>query len=148
MGDHGFTEDGAAGGQRKEIYTYKAPWTVFSMSWSKRQDPSSQFRLAIGSYVEQYSNCVTIVKKNPGSEDSNTSLYKAAEFDHPYPCTKIMWNPDIRHGSQDLIATTGDYLRVWSVKNDDTAGRVGACTVAKEALLNNNKYSPRDYEVS
>ena len=36
MGDHGFTEDGAAGGQRKEIYTYKAPWTVFSMSWSRR----------------------------------------------------------------------------------------------------------------
>ena len=58
---------------------------------SSRQDPSSQFRLAIGSYVEQYSNAVTIVKKNPSSEDFG-SLYKAAEFDHPYPCTKIMWS--------------------------------------------------------
>ena len=106
-----------------------------------RPDPSSQFRLAIGSYVEQYSNCVTIVKKSPGSDDSNASLYKAAEFDHPYPCTKIMWSPDLRHGAKDLIATTGDYLRVWSIRNDDTAGRPGAATVTKEALLNNNKTS-------
>ena len=22
--------------QRKEIYTYKAPWTVFAMAWSRR----------------------------------------------------------------------------------------------------------------
>ena len=37
MGDPaggGFAEGGP--GQRKEIYTYKAPWTVFSMSWSRR----------------------------------------------------------------------------------------------------------------
>lgn len=24
------------GGQRKEIYTYAAPWTVFAMAWSHR----------------------------------------------------------------------------------------------------------------
>lgn len=24
------------GGQRKEIYTYSAPWTVFAMAWSHR----------------------------------------------------------------------------------------------------------------
>ncbi len=82
-----------------------------------RQDPSSQFRLAIGSYVEQYSNAVTIIKKNPASEDLG-SLYKAAEFDHPYPCTKIMWSPDLRHGAKDLLATTGDYLRIWSCQDD------------------------------
>jgi hypothetical protein len=33
-GGGGFAEGGP--GQRKEIYTYKAPWTVFSMSWSRR----------------------------------------------------------------------------------------------------------------
>ena len=30
--------DGGGGGgdQRKEIYTYDAPWTVFSLAWSRR----------------------------------------------------------------------------------------------------------------
>lgn len=51
----------------------------------ERPDPSSQFKLAIGSYVEQYSNVVSIIKKNPASDEG--SLYKAAEFEHPYPCT-------------------------------------------------------------
>eukprot|EP00531_Pseudo-nitzschia_arenysensis_P015662 CAMPEP_0116119560 /NCGR_PEP_ID=MMETSP0329-20121206/2708_1 /TAXON_ID=697910 /ORGANISM="Pseudo-nitzschia arenysensis, Strain B593" /LENGTH=350 /DNA_ID=CAMNT_0003613273 /DNA_START=243 /DNA_END=1295 /DNA_ORIENTATION=+ len=126
----------ASQSQRKEIYTYKAPWPVFSLSWSRRPDPSSQFRLAIGSYLEQYSNVVSIIKKNSSSDDA---LYQAAEFDHPYPCTKIMWSPETRHGSQDLLATTGDYLRIWNV-NDDGSGR-GTLGVKKEALLNNNKSS-------
>ena len=102
-----------------------------------RQDPTSQFRLAIGSYVEQYSNAVHIVKKSPQSDDLG-SLYKAGEFDHPYPCTKILWSPDTRnYGTKDLLATTGDYLRVWNVTDD---GR-GGLSVKKEALLNNNKTS-------
>jgi WD repeat-containing protein 68 len=105
---------------------------------SFRPDPTSQFRLAIGSYLEQYSNVVSIIKKNPASDD-NGALYQAGEFDHPYPCTKIMWSPETRHGSQDLLATTGDYLRIWNV-NDDGSGR-GMLNIKKEALLNNNKSS-------
>jgi len=139
MGDpHARYPDGSVGGQRKEIYTYQADWDVFAMAWSKRQDASSQFRLAIGSNVEQYSNAVSIIKKNPASDD-NGSLYKAASFDHPYPCTKLMWTPDMRHGAQDLLATTGDYLRIWSVHDDDYSR--GTSTVKREALLNNNKTS-------
>ena len=107
-----------------------------------RQDPTSQFRLAIGSYVEQYSNAVHIVKKLPQSDDLG-SLYKAGEFDHPYPCTKILWSPDSRnYGAKDLLATTGDYLRVWNVSDDGT-GR-GTLSTKKEALLNNNKTSERN----
>jgi hypothetical protein len=109
-------------------------WKPFSCH---RPDPSSQFKLAIGSYVEQYSNVVSIIKKNPASDEG--SLYKAAEFDHPYPCTKIMWTTDMRHGSKDLLATTGDYLRVWNV-SDDGSG-IGTLSIKKEALLNNNKTS-------
>jgi len=131
--------------QRKEIYTYKAPWTVFAMAWSNRPDPSSQFRLAIGSYVEQYSNTVQIVNKRPadGSEADyghSNQVYMACEFDHPYPCTKILWSPDTRSGgARDLLATTGDYLRIWNV-TDDGSGR-GTLLHKREALLNNNKNS-------
>ena len=109
---------------RKEIYTYKAPWTVYAMSWSRRSpspsSSSSPFRLAIGSYIEQYSNVVSIIQKNPSSDDPSTSLYKVAEFDHPYPCTRLQWSPDTSQGSTDLLATTGDYLRLWSLGKDDT----------------------------
>lgn len=102
-----------------------------------RPDPSSQFRLAIGSYVEEYSNAVQIVKKNPASAgDLNSQLYQACEFDHPYPCTKILWSPDSRsQGGKDLLATTGDYLRIWNL-TDDQSGR-GTLIPNKEALLNN-----------
>jgi WD repeat-containing protein 68 len=104
----------------------------FQSASTTRPEPSSQFRLAIGSYVEQYSNVVSILKKNP----SEGNLYQAAQFDHPYPCTKIMWSPDLRHGANDLLATTGDYLRIWSVTDDGNG-----MSVQKEALLNNNKTS-------
>mmetsp|Transcript_21243 Transcript_21243/g.29778 ORF Transcript_21243/g.29778 Transcript_21243/m.29778 type:complete len:330 (-) Transcript_21243:492-1481(-) len=116
----------------------------------------TQFRLAIGSYVEQYCNTVRIVKKRPfedsnvGSVDMHTSsdldyqahyqLYDAAEFDHPYPCTNILWSPDTRNsGATDLLATSGDYLRLWKIA-DDGSGR-GTMITKKEAMLNNNKKS-------
>lgn len=108
-----------------------------------RHDPRSQFRLAIGSYVEQYSNGVHIVEKYlPERDDqpyvessSSQQLHKTGEFDHPYPCTKIMWSPDARNlGGKDLLATTGDYLRIWNVNNSRSNPQ-------KECLLNNNKNS-------
>eukprot|EP00934_Nitzschia_sp_Nitz4_P002490 Nitzschia sp. Nitz4//scaffold242_size29646//9977//11327//NITZ4_008048-RA/size29646-snap-gene-0.64-mRNA-1//1//CDS//3329543806//2480//frame0 len=123
------------GSARKEIYTYQAPWTVYSMAWSRRQDPSAMFRLAIGSFVEQYSNVVSIIKKSP----SQGNLYQAAEIDHPYPCTKLMWSPDMRMGAPDLLATTGDYLRLWSVHDSDASST--NLHIQKESLLNNNKTS-------
>jgi len=44
-------------GKRKEIYKYEAPWTVYSMNWSVR--PDKRFRLALGSFVEEYNNKVS-----------------------------------------------------------------------------------------
>ena len=45
-------------GKRKEIYKYEAPWTVYAMNWSVR--PDKRFRLALGSFVEEYNNKVTV----------------------------------------------------------------------------------------
>jgi DDB1- and CUL4-associated factor 7 len=87
--------------------------------------------------MEQYSNVVYIIKKLPQENDLGISLYKAGEFDHPYPCTKILWSPDARNqGGKDLLATTGDYLRVWNVNNSNNTSNP-----KKECLLNNNKTS-------
>lgn len=45
-------------GKRKEIYKYEAPWTVYAMNWSVR--PDKRFRLALGSFVEEYNNKVQL----------------------------------------------------------------------------------------
>ena len=74
--------------KRKEIYKYEAPWTLYGMNWSIR--PDKRFRLALGSFVEEYNNKVQIVML-----DEETSEFTARSvFDHPYPTTKIMWIPD------------------------------------------------------
>lgn len=138
---------------RKEIYTYKAPWTVFSLAWSNRIEQNAQFRLAIGSYIEQYTNTVQILKTKyqlqPNSEYPTMQIYSACEIEHPYPCTKILWSPEGKQanqsannfGGRDLLATTGDYLRLWSV-TEDGSGPEGTLKSNREALLiNNNRNS-------
>ena len=151
----------SGGQQRKEIYTYEAPWTVFSLAWSNRmeqqQQQNSQFRLAIGSYIEKYENSVQILKTRSGGVGEQTmDIYSACTIEHPYPCTKILWSPEgmqqisptgvvggggaSNFGSRDLLATTGDYLRLWSVSPDDENGG-GLLKSKKEAMLNNNNKS-------
>ncbi len=73
---------------------------------------------------------VEIVQLN---EDTGRFMSKAM-FDHPYPTTKIMWAPHkvLTGSEQDLLATTGDYLRLW---------RVGDDGVQVKSILNNNKSS-------
>jgi WD repeat-containing protein 68 len=56
-----------------------------------------------------------------------------SQFEHPYPATKVMWAPSTYNEPNDLLATTGDYLRVWSVGSDSQ--------VELKALLNNNRHT-------
>lgn len=95
--------------RRKEIYDYSAPWLIYSMSWSCRRD--QPFRLALGSFIEEYSNRVEIVQLN----DRSNEFEAKHSIDHPYPATKIMFLPDQGTASPDLLASTGDYLRIWEV---------------------------------
>jgi WD repeat-containing protein 68 len=53
-------------------------------------------------------------------------------FNHPYPTTKIMFIPDKDGQKPDLMATTGDYLRIWQICED---------RVQLKSALNNNKNS-------
>ena len=112
-----------AGVKRKEIYTYQAPWLIYGMNWSVRAD--QRFRLAIGSFEEEYSNSVRIIQL----DEETHQFVDNGGFEHPYPTTKIMWIPDQNGTRRDLLATTGDYLRLWNV-NDNKSVRL-------ECLLNN-----------
>ncbi|KAI8479558.1 DDB1- and CUL4-associated factor 7-like isoform X1 [Branchiostoma floridae] len=112
--------------KRKEIYKYEAPWTLYAANWSQR--PDRRFRLAVGSFLEEYNNKVQVISLDESAQE----LKASSMFDHPYPCTKIMWIPDNKGIFPDLLATSGDYLRVWRAGEPDTR---------LECLLNNNKNS-------
>ena len=43
-------------------------------------------------------------------------LEKRASFVHPYPATKVMFLPEVQTNWSDLVATTGDYLRLWEIR--------------------------------
>lgn len=53
---------GTATPKKKEIYKYTAPWSVYAMNWSLR--PDKKFRLALGSFIEDYSNKVGRIAQN------------------------------------------------------------------------------------
>lgn len=55
---HGPSMGVVSSGKRKEIYKYVAPWPLYSMNWSVR--PDKRFRLALGSFVEEYNNKVKL----------------------------------------------------------------------------------------
>ncbi|XP_037803903.1 DDB1- and CUL4-associated factor 7-like [Penaeus monodon] len=122
--------------KRKEIYKYSAPWTLYSMNWSVR--PDKRFRLAVGRLSKSGGGkkvFFTPTKCRLFQLDEDTSEFVVrSTFDHPYPTTKIMWIPDsVKMKYQDLLATSGDYLRVWQQGADGDTRM--AC------LLNNNKNS-------
>eukprot|EP01083_Nonionella_stella_P020774 57650_1 len=110
--------------KKKEIYTYTAPWLIYGMNWSAR----SKYKLALGSFVEEYNNKVEVIQLN---EETGTFETRGT-FDHPYPTTKIIWAPKQVQCKNDMLATTGDYLRLWRVEDDK---------IELSSLLNNNKNS-------
>lgn len=56
-----------------------------------------------------------------GLEEESSEFVCRNTFDHPYPTTKIMWIPDTKGIYPDLLATSGDYLRIWRVGKDAKA---------------------------
>lgn len=46
--------------KQKEIYTYDAPWPVYSINWSVRSDPRHKYRLAFGSFLEDFENQIKV----------------------------------------------------------------------------------------
>ena len=64
------------------------------------------------------SSCVVVVGVQIVDLDAEKGeLVKVGAFDHHYPATKIMWGPVTRTKEHDMVATTGDYLRLWNIKD-------------------------------
>jgi DDB1- and CUL4-associated factor 7 len=114
-----------AGGSSAEVVQYEAPWPLYGLGWSSRTDRPP--RLAIGSFVEEYSNKVEIVQQGA------TSLQRVCSFDHPYPTTKVAWMPDEKGIHPELIGTTGDFLRIWEL--DESGQAKTKCTLSNVRKL-------------
>ncbi|KAI1315921.1 ddb1 and cul4 associated factor 7 [Mortierella claussenii] len=146
---------------RKEILNYSAPWPVYGLDWSNQPTEREALRLAVGSFIEDGSNKIQVITLQEfaggeGKDYSPTSMsdwVAIAETNHQqYPVTKIKWEPykGGHRRSYDLLATTGDYLRLWDLKDDpehqdssNTIGRRRAPAIrqqlAQRAVLANTK---------
>eukprot|EP00033_Pygsuia_biforma_P002095 GCRY01002326.1.p1 GENE.GCRY01002326.1~~GCRY01002326.1.p1 ORF type:complete len:338 (-),score=33.39 GCRY01002326.1:26-1039(-) len=97
---------------KKDVHTYTAPWPVYSLSWTWRCD--NPFRLAIGSFIEEYQNKVAVLEV-----DSETGNFRSrGEIEHLYPATKISFIPSRNLNYPDLFATCGDFIRIWAPQSE------------------------------
>ncbi|OJZ87359.1 hypothetical protein ASPFODRAFT_44986 [Aspergillus luchuensis CBS 106.47] len=109
---------------------YIAPWPIYSMDWCKWPitGSSSSFggKIALGSYLEDNHNYIQIIDTHWTQPDPDTpdaaageiklDYVKTAEATHSYPVTRILWEPpSSQKQSTDLLATSGDHLRLWSL---------------------------------
>jgi len=112
--------------------TFESTSELFGLSWSTRQD--QPFRAAVSTFEENFENKVQIIDRSDPENTSKdpTSLTLISEFDHSYPATKVQWIPDFTATRPELIATTGDFLRIWDASN------ASASNPPKLACLLNN----------
>ncbi|TFK54519.1 WD40 repeat-like protein [Heliocybe sulcata] len=110
------------------VLQYEAPWPIFAMDWCKTPAPGqthrprSSFRLGVGSFTEDYRNRIAVIGLQDERvlvEDDYTDYSDftiLAEAHHGYPATCLQWQPAglvARVAGTELLATTGDALRVW-----------------------------------
>ncbi|GAO17878.1 hypothetical protein UVI_02030240 [Ustilaginoidea virens] len=161
--------DGGPGGHGQDLANtqpgpsnYLAPWAVYAFDWCKwPPQGNGAGKLALGSYLEDGHNFIQILDSQAvataqdvfPSSTSKCSLEftKIAEATHSYPVTRLLWEPpSSQKQSTDLLATSGDHLRLWSLPsetpatpgNNITGGGRDASFVTKLtplALLSNSK---------
>src|SRR5271154_1248064 len=55
----------------------------------------------------------------PSAPKYGIEFAKIAEATHSYPVTRLLWEPpSSQKQSTDLLATSGDHLRLWSLPSD------------------------------
>ncbi|KAK8103424.1 WD40-repeat-containing domain protein [Apiospora kogelbergensis] len=109
---------------------YLAPWALYAFDWCKwAPQGKGAGKVAIGSYLEDGHNFIQILDTQvvntpndiytPGSSKHSIEFTKVAEATHSYPVTRLLWEPpSSQKQSTDLLATSGDHLRLWSLPSD------------------------------
>nr|AAC18914.1 AN11 [Petunia x hybrida] len=92
--------------------TYDSTYPIYSMAFSSF--PTPRRRIAVGSFIEELNNRVELLSFN--EETLTLNPIPNLSFDHPYPPTKLMFHPNPIKSNNDILASSGDYLRLWEVK--------------------------------
>ncbi|KAJ9150444.1 WD repeat domain-containing protein [Pleurostoma richardsiae] len=112
---------------------YLAPWALYAFDWCKwPPQGNGAGKLALGSYLEDGHNFIQILDTQvvptpadvfvPGGSRYSMEFTKVAEATHSYPVTRLLWEPpSSQKQSTDLLATSGDHLRLWSLPSDTPA---------------------------
>ncbi|PPJ52604.1 hypothetical protein CBER1_11040 [Cercospora berteroae] len=110
---------------------YLAPFPTYAFDWCKWpvQGGSGAGKIAVGSYLEDPHNFIQILDTHitpqdvnvPGQAPYGIEYSKVAEATCAYPVTRILWEPpSSQKSSTDLLATSGDHLRLWSLPAPST----------------------------
>ncbi|KFY27593.1 hypothetical protein V493_03406, partial [Pseudogymnoascus sp. VKM F-4281 (FW-2241)] len=109
---------------------YLAPWAIYAFDWCKWPSHNNDAgKVAVGSYLEDGHNFIQILETSikpsspepysPSAPKYGLEFSKIAEATHSYPVTRLLWEPpSSQKQSTDLLATSGDHLRLWSLPAD------------------------------
>lgn len=109
---------------------------VYGLDWCKTTGSGpargkSYFRLALASFTEDYRNRISIVgladERSLIDDEPGDDFVPLAQTMHGYPATKIQWQPasaaayqwNSKSAASELLATSGDCLRVWEYTTDN-----------------------------
>eukprot|EP00747_Dinoflagellata_sp_TGD_P155522 gnl/TRDRNA2_/TRDRNA2_177585_c2_seq1.p1 gnl/TRDRNA2_/TRDRNA2_177585_c2~~gnl/TRDRNA2_/TRDRNA2_177585_c2_seq1.p1 ORF type:complete len:342 (+),score=-30.67 gnl/TRDRNA2_/TRDRNA2_177585_c2_seq1:190-1215(+) len=93
---------------------YENLHNINSISWSHRKDKGC--RLAVGTKMDQLQNRIVLIQFRENGEMFQDNNIK---FAHPYPPTKLMFNPSNDTRNMDLIASSSEALRIWSIHENE-----------------------------
>ncbi|KAB8337067.1 hypothetical protein FH972_021371 [Carpinus fangiana] len=106
--------------------SYVAPWPIYAYDWCNwpLSGQSGAGKMAICSYLEDPHNFIQILDTHveqqhealPGHPQYGLGYSRVAEATCSYPVTRILWEPpSTQKQTTDLLATSGDHLRLWSL---------------------------------
>ena len=72
------------------------------------------YTIGIGSFLEDTINHVSILQLNTKRQ----SYEPIITFEHKYPPTKLMWVPDLRGNYENIMATSGESLKIYNINNE------------------------------
>ena len=70
-----------------QVIPYEAPWNIFAVAFSN--NPRYPFRMGVASFLAETTNYVEIIQLN-----EQRTFQKKVSFEHNYPPTRILFNPD------------------------------------------------------
>ncbi|KAI9856088.1 MAG: hypothetical protein M1824_005683 [Vezdaea acicularis] len=132
---------------------YLAPWAIYAFDWCKWpvQQQGSAGKIAVGSYLEDGHNFIQILDTHvvpeqsaPGGPSYSMDFSKLAEATHPYPVTRILWEPpSSQKQTTDLLATSGDHLRLWSLPPNASAS-----SASNSITRTSNSHNPAPHKLT